>query len=200
MDRSGGAAVSYRCAVHRIILRFFLPGLLGLPARGERFFALRTLRSSADFGTARSRFMTVLKCRNSGCASNSSAVSGGGISSPAPVSCDSIGPSTIRDTFLYLASQLLVGNTATNDLFHNSTKPFRVRQGAVVIPETLFVKIPEQMEWLNTDVGPVESALQQTPEVLHRICVDVSIHILHRVIDNRVLVFRFQPIVGFQIG
>jgi len=66
--------------------------------------------------------MTVLKCANSGCASNSSAVSGGGkLSSRAPVSCVSIGPSAIRDTFLDFASQLLVGNTATNDLFHNIT-------------------------------------------------------------------------------
>ena len=75
--------------------------------------------------------MTVLKCANSGCASNSCAVSGGRISCPVPVSCVSIGPSAIRDTFLDFASQLLVGDTATNDLFHDSAEPFRVRQGAV---------------------------------------------------------------------
>jgi hypothetical protein len=68
--------------------------------------------------------MTILKCWNSGCASNSSAVSGGGISSRAPVSSVSIGPSAIRDTFLDFASQLLISNATTNDLFHNSTKPF----------------------------------------------------------------------------
>ena len=85
----------------------FLPGAFGLPARGERFFALRTLRSSADFGTARSRFMTVLKCWNSGCASTSSAVSGGGrFSSLAPVSSVGIGPSAMSDNSFHLASQL----------------------------------------------------------------------------------------------
>ena len=44
---------------------------------------------------------------------------------------------------------------------------------AVVIPEALFIKIPEQMEWLNADVCPMESALQETPEVFHGVRVDV---------------------------
>ena len=143
--------------------------------------------------------MTVLKCANSGCDSNSSAVSGDGrIASPAPVSCMSIGPSAIRDTFLDLTSQLLVSDTATNDLFHNSAEPLRIRQRAVVIPEALFIQVPEQMERLNADVGPVESTLQQAPEVLHGVRVDVAIHILYGVIYDSVLVFRLQPIVGFQ--
>ena len=87
--------------------------------------------------------MTVLKCWNSGCASNSSAVSGGGISSRVPASCDSIGPSAIRDTFLDFASQLFVGHSTANDLFHDSAEPLRIRQGTIVVPERLFIKIPE---------------------------------------------------------
>src|ERR1017187_6629825 len=140
----------------RHLIARFRPGAFGLPARGERFFALRTLRSSADFGTARSRLMTVLKCVNSGCASNSSAVSGSGrFSSRAPVSCASIGPSAIRNTLLDFAGQLLVGNAAANNLLHDGAKPFRIRQGAVVVPETLFIQVPEQMERLHADVSPV---------------------------------------------
>ena len=112
--------------------------------------------------------MTVLKCWSSGCASNSSAVSGGGrFSSRAPVSSVSIGPSAIRDTFLDFASQLFVGNPASNDLFHSSAKPLCVRQGSVIVPEALFIDVPEQMEWLNANVGPMKPALQEAPKVFH---------------------------------
>jgi hypothetical protein len=133
----------------RHLIARFRPGAFGLPARGERFFALRTLRSSADFGTARSRFMTVLKWANSGCASNSSAVSGGRISCPAPFSSMDIGPSAMSDNSFHLASQLLVSNPASHDLFHDSAEPLRIRQGTEVIAEALFIQVPKQMERLN---------------------------------------------------
>jgi hypothetical protein len=143
--------------------------------------------------------MMLLKLANSGCASNSSAVSGGGMfSCPAPVSSMGIGPSAMSYTLLDFASQLLVGNAASNDLFHDGAKPLRIRQGAIVIPEALFVKVPEQMERLDADIGAVQATLQETPEVLHRVRVDVSVHVLYGVIDNRVLVFALQPVIRFQ--
>lgn len=41
------------------------------------------------------------------------------------------------------------------------------------------------MKWLNTDVCPVQAALQQRPKVFHRVRVDVPVDILDRVIDLR---------------
>jgi len=142
--------------------------------------------------------MTVLKCWNSGCASNPSAVRGG-TSSRAPVSSIDIGPmSAMSDYPFHLASQLLVSNTASHNLFHNRTETFRVREGTEVIPETLFVQVPEQMERLDADVSPVQSALQETPEVLHRVRVNVAVHVLYGVVDDCVLVFVLQTVIRFQ--
>jgi hypothetical protein len=197
-DRNG---LYSRCHPGRTdyLSNFFRPGAFGLPARGERFFALFTLRSNADFGTARSRFMTALKCWNSGCASNSAAVSGGvRFSSRALVSSVNIGPSAMSDYPFDFTSQLLAGKPASNDLFHDRAKPLRIRQGAKVVPEGLFVQIPEQVERLHADIGTVQAALQQAPEILRRVCVDVTVHVFYRVVDHRVLVLRLQTVVEFQ--
>jgi hypothetical protein len=45
----------------------------------------------------------------------------------------------------------------------------------------------------------VQTALQKAPEVLHRVRVDVPVHVLNRMIDDSVLIVRFQPIVGLQL-
>jgi|HubBroStandDraft_1064217.scaffolds.fasta_scaffold22605_3 hypothetical protein len=143
--------------------------------------------------------MTVLKCANSGCASNSSAVNGGGMfSSRVLVSSMGIGPSAMSDYSFHLASQLLVGDTASHDLFHDSAEPLRIRQRTKVIPERLFVQVPKQVERLYADIGSMQSALQQTPEVLHRVRVDVAVHVLNSVVDNGVLVVVLQPVVRLQ--
>ena len=144
--------------------------------------------------------MTILKCANSGCASNSSAVIGGGrFSSRVPVSSMGIGQfSAMSDYPFRLASKLLVGNPTSNDLFHDSAESLSIRQGAEVIPEGLFVQVPEQMKRLNADVGPVQTALQETPEVLHRVRMDVSVNVLYGVVNDGVLVFVLQPFIRFQ--
>jgi hypothetical protein len=142
--------------------------------------------------------MTPLNVANSGCASNSSAVSGSGISVRVPVSSDSIGPSAIRDTFLDFSSQLFVSHSATYDLFHNHTEPLGIRIGSMVVSECLFVQVAKQMERLDADVGTMQAAFQKTPEVLHRVRVDVTVNVLYRVIYDGVLIVGLQPVIGLQ--
>ena len=79
------------CVVFRLSMRLryrdrgFLPGAFGFPKRSDFSFAIRTRSSNSVFETLRIFRMALLKCRNSGDASNCSAVSGGGSSvSPAP--------------------------------------------------------------------------------------------------------------------
>ncbi len=45
---------------------------------------------------------------------------------------------------------------------------------AVVVAECLFIQIAKQVEWFDTDVSAVQPTLQQRPEVLHCVGVDVS--------------------------
>src|ERR1022692_3945612 len=54
------------------------------------------------------------------------------------------------------------------------------------------------MERLNRNVGPFQAALQKTPEVLHRVRVNVPVHIFNRVVDDFVLKLFGQAIVGWQ--
>ena len=46
---------------------------------------------------------------------------------------------------------------------------------AEVVPESLFVKIPEQVERFNADVGALQSALQKAPKVFESVGMDLSL-------------------------
>src|SRR5438552_4174197 len=59
-----------------------------------------------------------------------------------------------------------------------------MRQFAEVVPEHLFVEVAKQMERLNTHVGSLQSALEETPEILKPVGVNLSINVTFRVIDN----------------
>ncbi len=55
------------------------------------------------------------------------------------------------------------------------------------------------MEWLDTDVVYMQSALQETPEILQRIRVNVAIYECYRLADNGVPIVGLQTIIGFQL-
>jgi hypothetical protein len=130
----------------------FLPGEFGLSTRGERFFALFTFLSSSDFGTARTRVMTRLKCWNSGVLSNPSMF--GGLSvCPDSGACIVVGPSAMRDTLLHFPSQLFVGDAAVYDVAHGIRKALCIGHAAIVVAVDLLVYVTEQMERLYAYVG-----------------------------------------------
>src|ERR1017187_4191480 len=54
------------------------------------------------------------------------------------------------------------------------------------------------MKWLNADIGAVQAALQETPEVFHRVRVDVSVYVLDSVVNHGVLVMGFQTAIGLK--
>ena len=54
------------------------------------------------------------------------------------------------------------------------------------------------MERLNADVGSVKPALQERPEILKSVGVNLPVHIGDRVIDDLVGVLLFQPPIGEQ--
>jgi hypothetical protein len=69
---------------------------------------------------------------------------------------------------------------------------------AVVVAKCLFIDIPEQVEGADTNVGAMQTTLQETPEVLNRVGVDIAVHILHGVVDDGVLILVFKPVVRLQ--
>jgi hypothetical protein len=143
--------------------------------------------------------MTSLKCWNSDVESKA----GSFINLPkrtracrAPVSSF---PSWARASLGFrFAGQFSVCQPASDDLLHDTHEALRVRHFPIVVTICLFIDIAEQVEWLDADVRAVQSALQETPEILHRVCVNVIINVFDSVINDRVLKVAFQAVVGLQ--
>src|ERR1039457_5056503 len=106
--------------------------------------------------------------------------------------------SRLRFCFINLPGELCIGQSFATDRTNQSGEPLRVVHVTVIESATLFSDIPEQVKGFHTDVGPVQGALQETPEVLHTIGMDVPIRVLDSVIDYRVLIVSLKPFVGFQ--
>jgi len=70
-----------------------------------------------------------------------------------------------------------------DDLANRTVEPVKVVQRfsvlvlSVVIAVHLFVDIPEQVERLYADVRALQSTLQQTPEILHAVRVDLAANV-----------------------
>ena len=143
--------------------------------------------------------MTSLKCWNSGVELNGSAFIlsplGCGASFRVPAVSGEEDASSILQA---LAGQLLVGDSASDNLFHYSNETLRVRGLAVVVAKCLFIDIAEQVERLNADVRAMQATLQETPEVFHRVGVDLAVHVLHGVVDDGVLIVVFKSVIGLQ--
>lgn len=69
----------------------------------------------------------------------------------------------------------------------------------MVVAEYLFIEVAEQMEWLDTDIGSTEAALEQTPEVLKPIGVNLSANVAFRMVNDLMGEVRFQSFVGQQL-
>jgi hypothetical protein len=68
----------------------------------------------------------------------------------------------------------------------------------VVVAESLFVQIAEKMEWFDRNVGAANAALQERPEILKGVGVDVAIHVGYGVVNDLMRILAFEPIVGKQ--
>ncbi len=95
------------------------------------------------------------------------------------------------------------GQSLPDDLADCEIKPVKVVQRcavfvlAVVVAKHLLIEITEQVEWFDADVRALQTALQETPEVLHSIRVDLPANVLDGVIYNLVLEF-VQAIIGLK--
>jgi hypothetical protein len=94
--------------------------------------------------------------------------------------------------------QVLVGQTATDNSAEHFVKPFCVSQLPHIEPERLFVQIPEQVKRLNGDVRSLETALQQRPEVLATVRVNLPVNVRLSVIDHLMHVFGSKLVVRLQ--
>src|SRR5260370_5574461 len=66
---------------------------------------------------------------------------------------------------------------------------------AMVVPEYLFVEIPEQMKRLDVDVCSFQSALEHAPEILQTVCMHLPIHIAFRIVNRLVNEILIQSLI-----
>lgn len=95
------------------------------------------------------------------------------------------------------ARELAVGKPLSEYLAHSESKATSIiKVFAIVIPESLLIKITIEMERLYAHIGSGDAALQQRPEILKSICVNATIHVLHRMVNDLVGVIGSQSFVG----
>lgn len=68
---------------------------------------------------------------------------------------------------------------------------------ARVVTEHLLVDVPEQVEGFHADIRALQAPLEQAPEVLHSIGMDLPVHVALSVINDRMSVFS-QTLVRLQ--
>lgn len=89
-----------------------------------------------------------------------------------------------------------VGEATARDGFEGAQEPAPVVHLAVVEAEDLLVEVAEKVERLDADIGALEAALQEAPEVLDAVGVGVPPDVLGRVVDDAVDVLLLEAVVG----
>jgi hypothetical protein len=80
---------------------------------------------------------------------------------------------------LRFADQRIEGKAFSNDLANQKTESVCVSDGqAVVVPKGLFVNIAEQVKGFDADISTLQAALQETPEVLTIVGVNLPINVM----------------------
>ena len=105
---------------------------------------------------------------------------------------------SLRFPLLYLrrtTDELIVSQPFSSDSIDHRLKASRVIIFTSIKTESLFVKIPSQMEWVNINVSPSNCTFQETPEVLNAIGMNMSFDVSLCVVNNFVDILTIQVIV-----
>jgi hypothetical protein len=104
-----------------------------------------------------------------------------------------------RRRALALAGQSLVGKALTYDLGYRQLEATTVVHSfPIVVAESLLVDIAEQVERLHADVGAVQAAFEQAPEILDCIGVDIAVYVFDGMIDDCVIIVLGQSFIRTQ--
>ena len=111
-----------------------------------------------------------------------------------PRPCRLVRRRTVKGSNQFGVGQFLPGN-----LRDCQTEPLRIIHVlAVVKPKGLLINVAEQVVGFDRNVGPVDSTLQQTPEVFHPIGVDILPNVFYGVVNHLMLVLVAQSFIRLQ--
>lgn len=97
-----------------------------------------------------------------------------------------------------LTDQLAIGQATTRDRGKGDGEAVSIVDLPSIEPEGLLIEVAKQMEWFDTDIGTLEPALQQTPEVLDGVGMHVSFDIRDGVVDDLMGIFTVKSTVRLQ--
>jgi hypothetical protein len=102
-----------------------------------------------------------------------------------------------------LPRQFAVRNVLASDLRQNPLESLAIVDGslfavAIIKAEYLLIKIAEQVKWFHTNVRSRQAALEETPEIFHSIRMYAALYILHRVVNDLVLVLTRKTLITRQ--
>ena len=99
--------------------------------------------------------------------------------------------------FSDLASEFGIGEPLANDLTNSEVKALTIGHVSIVESERLLIQVPEQVERLHAHIGATQAALQQAPEVLHTVSVDLPVDVLDGMVNYLMLEF-VQALIGLK--
>ena len=105
---------------------------------------------------------------------------------------------TLERRFSHFAGEFCIGQALAHDLTDANIEAFAVGHLPIVETECLFVDVPEQVKRLDTDVGSMQAAFQQAPEIVHAVGVHIAVHVFDRMVDNGVLIVCTQTFIRLQ--
>src|SRR5207247_3799736 len=69
----------------------------------------------------------------------------------------------------------------------------------IVESERLLINIAEQMKRLYGNISSTKATLQQRPEILYALHVNLSVNVLLKVVHELMIVFRFEIVVASKL-
>ena len=99
---------------------------------------------------------------------------------------------------LAFPGESLPGETTARDLRAHDSEALGVRELAPVVSERLFIEVAEQVERFNADVCAMQLPLHKTPEILHRIRVDIASNVFDCVVYDLMPVVFGEAVIRLQ--
>ena len=96
------------------------------------------------------------------------------------------------------SNEFLIGESFAEDVPCGPLEPHPVISFAGIVPEGFFVQIPEQMEGLDVNVGALDGPLQEAPEVLNAVGVNLPVNVPFGMVDDAVNVVVSEIVVGLE--
>src|SRR5579863_3577867 len=104
-----------------------------------------------------------------------------------------------------LTRQFAIRQAVSSNATHRFCKPHRIgellsqRVLPIVESECLLIHVTEQMKRFNGNIGSTKTTLQQAPEILYALYVNLPVNVLLKMVHELPLILAFQSVVAREL-